>query len=787
MKLSLSLLSLVFALSVRGATVVVTNSDFTQLPLSGRDVLESLSPPHAQLVANAVQGVCTFSNVQAATYKLILQRRPLASLVFTPLAIPDTTNTVNAYEVWTGTYGAPPSTPLTTDYVPEGYTNWYWTTARSNALYNAARSGILSSNGVTSFNARYGDVTLSYQDVIDALTYYPGTNETKIPQIWTNNDTFIWLSGQPEPNQFRSPNGPSFVIDMHNGAITVGSNVPPIAGYDTSYAGAHDETFYSWRNSENDNFNELMIGGGTTNWWWVDIWGDSVNYAHVELQDMVNKLSLSLDGGPSLTGTHSGSEVWKITTNGTIIATFVGDGHGLTNLDLQAAQTQFPYTAITNAPWGLPQTNISYTAITNAPWLSTLNATGLVGKVQVANLGYSGSANANNFLNGAGNWAPPASTHMVGQVCLTDLGAVGDGVTDNTDVIAGALALGTNIYVPPGVFLCGSLTTTVSQHWTFAAGSTILYNTNRSGYYMLMFNGPGNSVEGPAWFNANLCNYRTNGSGVVYTNSAFWSFHGYLSSPSTNNGLYVNPEGNSRITDLNFCGWTGRALTIQGTQPDENIQVEHYFVRNCYFTNNCIAIALALTVNGAEYGIVMGNKGYWNDCFIEQRCANVEIVGNSCNYANEGYWLHPPLDTNMGSQGRGHNNVVGNTFNHCGYAYYIDNANTGVNITANNFLGCVQANAVEGTSTMQVNDNYFELADQGMWDTSTNAWASYNIYRNNTIAQAFGYQGTNLFTGFTNKYIWYGNVLSGGHYANLTNNTFIRPTTGTNLFTGSNL
>lgn len=398
-----------------------------------------------------------------------------------------------------------------------------------------------------------------------------------------------------------------------------------------------------------------------------------------------------------------------------------------------------------------------------------------------------------------------SATHMAGTVALTDLGAIGDGATDNTLVISNALAMGTNLYVPPGVFLTRAVTTSIPQHITFAAGAQLLFHPLSIGN-LLELDGAGNTVEGPGTLDgvggANVFftspDGMTNSSYVniftstpPYTSNAFtytiyWSgFTGWIPPKGPRNGLYINPTGNGRVSDLSFLNFSGTALTVQGTEPDENKQINHYFIRNNYFTNNGCAMALGTGVNGAEYGVVMGNKGFCNSYFLDVRCANIEITGNSCNWAALGLYIHPPFDPLAGSQGRSHDNIVGNTINHCGWAYYIANANTGLNMTGNNFLGCVQANAVEGTSGLQVNSCYFELVDTGLVDTTTNAYNAWNIYRNNTFIQAYGQTGTNLWSGFTNKYIWYGNVLIGNSYSAATNNGFIYPPAGTNLYSAS--
>jgi hypothetical protein len=66
-------------------------------------------------------------------------------------------------------------------------------------------------------------------------------------------------------------------------------------------------------------------------------------------------------------------------TYGTNTGIWAGDGSGLTNLNVTSGQTNFPYTAITNAPWvtnssGGP-TNWPFLSITNGPWTFATNGT----------------------------------------------------------------------------------------------------------------------------------------------------------------------------------------------------------------------------------------------------------------------------------------------------------------------------------------------------------------------------------------------------------------------------
>lgn len=385
--------------------------------------------------------------------------------------------------------------------------------------------------------------------------------------------------------------------------------------------------------------------------------------------------------------------------------------------------------------------------------------------------------------NVSGNFA---ASRLQGYVAVTDLpGVVGDGATDCTAGLNTGLALGTNLYWPPGTYLTHALSTGVPQRMTFAPGATVKFHTNDTGY-LLALNGQGNTVEGPGILNGtggtnvffiDGTNYGYQGAyypgGVILAptnyDDYYSGFVGTLPPIGPRHGIYVNPIGNSRISDLSFINFSGAGLTVQSTDTGVDSQVNHYFVRSCYFTNCGCAMRFGdgTTANAAEYGIVIGNKGFHNSYFIDTKCANIEFVGNSCNYAEVGFYLNAYLS---GGVGRSHDNLVGSTFNHCGFGYYITGASSGVNINGNNFLGCVGATITGNSDAVMIHNNYFQTAPSAIIDYSVGT----NYFINNLITMDTTWDGNLVFDGWTNA-VMYGNYMAGNNKGATTNNGILYP------------
>jgi hypothetical protein len=177
----------------------------------------------------------------------------------------------------------------------------------------------------------------------------------------------------------------------------------------------------------------------------------------------------------------------------------------------------------------------------------------------------------------------PAAAMPAGFVPITNYGAVGDGVTDNSSAIQACLNANTRIWIPQGNFA------SLSASFNVPAGRTVrgagMWYSTISGYYNTM----------------NL-----NGSNTVFSD--------FLLSGDT-----TNRDDNSPDTGFNNGGGTGSSIT--------NVWVEHE--KNGYWMNAGNAVSNGMLITGCRF-----RDTYADGLNFNQGSSNCTVT--QCNFRNNG-------------------------------------------------------------------------------------------------------------------------------------------------------
>ena len=363
-------------------------------------------------------------------------------------------------------------------------------------------------------------------------------------------------------------------------------------------------------------------------------------------------------GNPAVTGSVVSSTAFNNTVND--IAT------GLSNTLTRDGQS--PATA--NIPMGGNKLTglANGTAATDAAAFGQFNAS-------------TGAANVGFIQSGTGAVATTVQSKLRESVSVKDFGAVGDGVTNDTDAFNKAIAASLNIYIPPGTYLLSPTATWASTLIYLGintgnpartglnirgagVGNTTLKLGNSVGASVLMF-GSGNTDNLVDMtfsdFTIDL-NGANNNIGTIY-NNAF-----YFYSPCTDikfERLYIKNAAGQQTIRVGNCETSGVAgfgnnITVRGCTFDtfglgggwstndisvlyiqaDNVKIIDNIFTNPVFTFNPAKGHTAIEVNGATSTIIRGNSFKYVqlptliDSFYQNNY-NTEIQGNTyynCNY-----------------------------------------------------------------------------------------------------------------------------------------------------------
>jgi hypothetical protein len=327
-------------------------------------------------------------------------------------------------------------------------------------------------------------------------------------------------------------------------------------------------------------------------------------------------------------------------------------------------------------------------------------------------------------------------------ICITDYGAVGDGVTDDSSAIVEVATLGKRVYFPSGTYKCTTFSITLAANTQFIGagqGNTVIAFTSSTTTSKVDFITTGNnSFEDLTLYHDGIASETAqivslSGSGITFLNCEITSNDAVDVNTSTNAFVFTNSDvdhfgvigchlhnlnrvilkanasdaiasvilfSNNYIHDLGEGGvqFNFPVGTITGVRIIGN----HF--ENFYSGTEQIFCGGA-SVNNL---VVAGNvfQGTGNECLhLEEKGRNITITGNVFNIAGDGIVI---LDNNVGDgvtyEQPKHITITGNTFINGGSAgaYY--------GIDAHEY-----ATGIDSFNHLSVIGNTFRYYEYGVW------------------------------------------------------------------------
>jgi hypothetical protein len=241
--------------------------------------------------------------------------------------------------------------------------------------------------------------------------------------------------------------------------------------------------------------------------------------------------------------------------------------------------------------------------------------------------------------------------------------AVPNGSTDNTLAISNAVwdaaASNTAVYIPPGNFVCGCITTSVPilgsgrlSHLIFPSANTGYMITGLPGFYGERFWADGGSA--------------TNFLGATGLGAR--------------HGVSVNiTNGIGHLNNVDCIGFSGYGIAVTGDSGNVGNRMDNGRISGCHCPSNYVGIYVPIIVG--DYMIIDHN--WFNVCATGAsiNSANVTFDDNDCNDCNTGYYGASDSGTRL------HCDIHDNSFTHCGNpTMVLSNFSAGCLVHGNNFL-----------------------------------------------------------------------------------------------------
>lgn len=271
-------------------------------------------------------------------------------------------------------------------------------------------------------------------------------------------------------------------------------------------------------------------------------------------------------------------------------------------------------------------------SITGLVALAAADLVEVVAFSQIDAIGSIPSANSTFLQSGAGAVQRTVDNKLKDVVSVKDFGAVGDGVTDDTNAIASAItaAAGNQVVVPPGVYVVNNaiFTNATGIHLEGTPRQTTFKRTSASGSDFVAFATPKATVRGIT-FDFNKANvsatqwgvrFSTTGSQVLVEHCVFKDNSGGLGSGIScfNTGGSIDATGSVTIQNCEISGCTWEALYIASKA---NVLIKDNYVHDNSSTG--IGIRSYLTKSATNYStkvLVSGNK-------VERNGVGISIGG----------------------------------------------------------------------------------------------------------------------------------------------------------------
>ncbi len=239
-------------------------------------------------------------------------------------------------------------------------------------------------------------------------------------------------------------------------------------------------------------------------------------------------------------------------------------------------------------------------------------------------------------------------------VSVKQYGAVGDGTTDDTTAFQNALNASKSVYVPPGNYVCDSL--------TFALDGTLLFGS-----------GPGSIITFKAAETGTLLT--TGARAVTIRDLTLFggltsTLNATASSPADRSALSIATQKNSFLSNVTIHGFGKYGLLASDASRDK---LAHLRTVGLTVYNTWSAVYLGST---AEYITFTGCDV--SDCWWAWTitAGNVSLSNCKINTCRVGVYLYK-----NGNSNNSHGNITGCLINHCTIAIWAEEVEYGFNFT----------------------------------------------------------------------------------------------------------
>ena len=176
---------------------------------------------------------------------------------------------------------------------------------------------------------------------------------------------------------------------------------------------------------------------------------------------------------------------------------------------------------------------------------------------------------------------------------VKDFGAVGDGVTDDTEAIQNAIDAGVNIYIPEGVYLLSDNLKVNNKTYIHGKGCLL------------------SSIPSKASFAVYASDCKIDG--IEFDGDDIFGCV----------AIYCEGDGLS-VTNCNVHNFEAAGLQFADIGT-----IKGFFVKNCYIHHN--TGRGFYSYGQSEYGLIEGNTFWQNNIAIESLSGNNSVVGNNIN------------------------------------------------------------------------------------------------------------------------------------------------------------